>query len=323
MGLPGYNSGVAQRIHLGRDASCLRVGLPRALLNYDELPLWQTFLSELGAEVVVSPETNRTVLAEGLKWSVDESCLPVKAFVGHLLTLGTTTDYLLVPRLVNRGAQNYYCPKYAGLPDIARSFSSKIAPVLEVTVDLRHQPRALSASLESVARQLGRPGCGMKAYKKGLAAQRSETFCSEPSESQPGSLTIGLLGRSYSLRDPLVGYDVLTRLRRQGVRVVTESSGTAVEPPSKLYWEQDRRLFRIAAGWFAAKRVHGIIHAISFECGPDALFAELVAHMCRKAGVPLLPLILDEHIEEVGLVTRLEAFIDLLAARVKQGRCTQ
>jgi predicted nucleotide-binding protein (sugar kinase/HSP70/actin superfamily) len=299
----------------------MRVGLPRALLTYDELPLWQTFLSELGAEVIVSPETNRAVLGDGLRRSVDESCLPVKAFVGHLLALGTTVDYLFVPRLVNRGRQSYYCPKLAGLPDIARSFSDETAPVLEVTIDLHRNPRALPASLERVARQLGRPGCGRKAYQKGLAVQRGETANPPPDEGPAERLTIGLLGRSYSLLDPLVGYDVLTRLERLGVRVISGGVSGEGEIPPKLYWEQDRRLFRRASGWLAGKRVHGIVHVISFECGPDALFAELLGQVCREADLPALPLVLDEHVEEAGLVTRLEAFVDLLSTRVQRGWC--
>lgn len=295
----------------------MKVGLPRALINYDELPLWLTFLSELGAEVVLSPGTNRAILNEGLRRAVDESCFPVKAFVGHLLALGRTVDFLLVPRLVNRGPKSYYCPKFAGLPDIARSFSNEIAPVLEVTVDVHRNPRALSASLEGVARQLGRPGRGMDAYKRGLAAQRDAAAGSRPDEgAADGSITVGLLGRAYSLRDPLVGYDVPARLRRLGVRVVTESASGGGEASPKLYWEQDRRLCRTAAGWLAGKTVDGVVHSVSFECGPDALFAALVERMCRQAGLPVLDLILDEHVEEAGLVTRLEAFVDLLVGRV-------
>jgi predicted nucleotide-binding protein (sugar kinase/HSP70/actin superfamily) len=41
--------------------------------------------------------------------------------------------------------------------------------------------------------------------------------------------------------------------------------------------------------------------------------------VCREARLPALFLVLDEHVEEAGLVTRLEAFVDLLSAQVSRG----
>lgn len=294
--------------------------MPRALINYDELTLWRTFLTELGVKVEVSAETNRAVLNKGLRRAVDESCLPVKAFVGHLLTLGAAIDYLFVPRLVNRGPRNYYCPKFAGLPDIARSLAGEVAPVLEVTIDLHRNPRALTTTLERVARELGRPGCGLAAYKEGLAAQHNEIAHFPPRAASKEGAVVGVLGRSYCLMDSIVGYDVPTRLRRMGVGVVSEGGGDTEVAPPKLFWEADRRLYGQAAGWLSEKRINGLIHVMAFECGPDALFAELLAEICRKAALPLLSLVLDEHIEEAGLVTRLEAFVDLLMARYESER---
>ena len=39
----------------------MKIGIPRAFLYYKYKYLWETFFEELGAEVVVSPETNRSL----------------------------------------------------------------------------------------------------------------------------------------------------------------------------------------------------------------------------------------------------------------------
>ena len=62
-------------------------------------------------------------------------------------------------------------------------------------------------------------------------------------------------------------------------------------------------------------KCRGIIHLISFGCGPDSLVGELVERRARRKGFPFLLLTLDEHSGETGLLTRLEAFVDTLQWR--------
>jgi predicted nucleotide-binding protein (sugar kinase/HSP70/actin superfamily) len=48
---------------------------------------------------------------------------------------------------------------------------------------------------------------------------------------------------------------------------------------------------------------------------------EVVAQAARAANVPHISLILDEHSGEAGLVTRLEAFVDMLSRRKEREQC--
>jgi predicted nucleotide-binding protein (sugar kinase/HSP70/actin superfamily) len=41
----------------------------------------------------------------------------------------------------------------------------------------------------------------------------------------------------------------------------------------------------------------------------------VLAQAARRANVPYMPLILDEHSGQAGLITRLEAFVDMLVRR--------
>ena len=58
--------------------------------------------------------------------------------------------------------------------------------------------------------------------------------------------------------------------------------------------------------------IDGVIFLTSFPCGPDSLVNELVM---RKINIPYLNLIIDDLDSNVGIITRLESFIDILRMR--------
>ena len=65
--------------------------------------------------------------------------------------------------------------------------------------------------------------------------------------------------------------------------------------------------------------VDGLIYITAFGCGTDSLTAELVERTVRRrSGIPQLILNIDEHTGQAGVVTRLEAFVDM--ARWRRGR---
>ncbi|MDH7480316.1 MAG: acyl-CoA dehydratase activase-related protein, partial [Syntrophomonadaceae bacterium] len=70
----------------------LRVGIPRALFYYYQYPAWEEFFKQLGAEVVLSPATHKRIMNAGVTSAVDEACLPVKVFYGHVLELMPQVD---------------------------------------------------------------------------------------------------------------------------------------------------------------------------------------------------------------------------------------
>ncbi|MGB9741627.1 MAG: acyl-CoA dehydratase activase-related protein [candidate division WOR-3 bacterium] len=69
------------------------------------------------------------------------------------------------------------------------------------------------------------------------------------------------------------------------------------------------------ARWFVQQGVDGIIHVFPFTCMPENIALEALQRICENAGVPLLSLSFDEHTSNTGLVTRLEAFVELLRRR--------
>ena len=63
-----------------------------------------------------SPKTNKAILDAGLRSALDETCLPVKLFFGHVLELAGSVDQI-VPLLIGVEPGAYICPKFMGLPD--------------------------------------------------------------------------------------------------------------------------------------------------------------------------------------------------------------
>jgi predicted nucleotide-binding protein (sugar kinase/HSP70/actin superfamily) len=59
--------------------------------------------------------------------------------------------------------------------------------------------------------------------------------------------------------------------------------------------------------------IDGIIYVACFGCGPDSMVGEIIER--KIAGKPYMLITVDEHTGEAGLVTRLEAFCDMLKRR--------
>lgn len=153
----------------------MRVGIGRGLLFYRYYPFWRTFFEELGMEVVVSPETTKSILELGLKRAVDEICLPVKIFHGHIEELIDKVDYIFLPRIVSvepKRYKRYTCPKFIGLPDMIKGAFDHLPKVLEVEIDLMKEP--LTTSYQRLGQGLGESRMAVaKALNKALTIQRT------------------------------------------------------------------------------------------------------------------------------------------------------
>ena len=95
----------------------IKIGIPRALLYYRYGVLWKNFFEKLGLNVILSPETNKTILDLGITNSIDESCLSSKIYLGHALYLSKTCDYILVSRVCDYGKKDKVCTRLNGLYD--------------------------------------------------------------------------------------------------------------------------------------------------------------------------------------------------------------
>jgi predicted nucleotide-binding protein (sugar kinase/HSP70/actin superfamily) len=139
-----------------------------------------------------------------------------------------------------------------------------------------------------------------------------------------GEKRIGLISHFYNLEDDYISGAVTDTLKQHGYRVCTkdempervlrDASGMA----GSIRWVYERELYN--AFRFLLGRVDGMCMLVSMGCGPDSLVAEFMRHEARERDVPFLELVIDEHTGTAGLVTRMEAFLELAQRRVR-GRC--
>jgi predicted nucleotide-binding protein (sugar kinase/HSP70/actin superfamily) len=309
----------------------MRIGVPRAFSYYRFHPAWATFFYKLGAEIVVSPPTTRATLEAGLSYALPESCLPLKLFFGHVRALIGQVDALLVPsihRLVD-GATN--CAAIIGLPDVMQSMMPDLPPLIAPNVDLSQGERAVWQMVLREGSRLSRNPLALReatlaAWADYLRARAAMLVGSltpagfdhpEEGKQSPGAngLTVAVIGHPYNLYDPFINHNLLKRLERMGVNLLTpERLGPW---PMTDYWTFEYEL--VGATRLALERgdVAGCIAVIAFGCGSDAIMFEEVGNLTDQAGVSLMKITLDEHSGEAGLVTRLEAFMDMLKWKEK------
>lgn len=300
----------------------ITIGLPRAMLYCRCRVLWKTFFESLGAAVVASPPTNREILEDGAALAIDEACLSLKIYLGHVRALVGKCNYILVPRVSNFGRHRNMCTRFEALPDLTRSvFRASGQKFLSYDVDVLEKKTEEAAFL-AMGQSLGYPVRAVKrAYKQAkkaeLARHRAQVKAQEAVLKEPG-MKILVAAHSYVVEDPYVGRTVTSFLEKAGVKVLRADltdRDAALERSRELSdtckWEMSREILGGVAA--CAEAVDGIILLSAFPCGPDSMVNELIAR--RVKGVPLLNLVLDAQSGAAGVETRLESFLDIIRFR--------
>ncbi len=322
-----------------------KVGIPRALLYYYYYPLWNEFFTRLGCEVVLSPETNKAILDQGIRSTLSEVCLPVKVYFGHAAYLAGRVDYLFVPRLSRVEAKAYICPKFMGIPDMLRARINKLPPLIDTTVDAGKDGNSVQCWVDCLRDAGNRLTTERNLIEDALyAALEAQRFFWKrlnsglilpdaikgipipeiPVCSRSKTLHIGLIGHPYNIYDPYISMNLIKKLHQLGAVVVTPESLEADEIeeeaarlPKRLFWTLGKRMIGSAFRFFSSQKLDGVIYLTSFGCGPEALVEELVARWAKQQNMPLMMLTIDEHTGEAGINTRLEAFTEMIVWRMK------
>ncbi|ACL69466.1 acyl-CoA dehydratase activase-related protein [Halothermothrix orenii] len=319
-----------------------KIGVPRALLYHYYYPAWEEFFNRLGFEIVLSKPTNKEILNRGVKLAVDDLCLPFKIYYGHVLDIKDRVDFLFIPRLIALGDKNKVCPKFMGLPDMVRATLDNLPPVLEPVIDLK---RGIF-SLRKVSHYIGTRlktnywkterafWTALNKYRKyiklmeqGYTPDESRKIINgqkidKNKSKKDRGIRVGVLGHSYIIHDNQLSLGLINNLQKMGVEVITpemisnnDLERAAELQSKKLFWLFNRHIMGAAYHLLFnyEKDIDGIIQITAFGCGPDSLVKELVNLKGKNnKNVSLLNLNVDEHSGEAGLLTRIEAFIDLI-----------
>jgi len=328
----------------------IKIGIPRALLYYQYYPMWKTFFEELGAEVVVSSPTTQAMLSEGSSRVVADTCLPVKIFCGHVLSLVEKCDYVFIPAVRSVKSKTYNCSKFLGLPDLTKAVIPESPPILDIDIDINKGKHKLYQAIYKLGRHF--TWNPFRVRRAAIAAWQAQLNYRELMSSQgltppqaierisgtpevelkthskhplPTQATIALIGHPYLLYDEHINHRLIHRLEQAHNKVLTPDMLTAEELESatarligKAYWTYEEEV--VGAGeHYLESEVDGVIGIVTFGCGPDSLMMDMVHRQAaRLRTTPFMNLTLEEHTAEGGLVTRLEAFLDMILYRRKR-----
>lgn len=299
----------------------ITIGIPKALLYYKYSELWTSFFEELGCEIIVSPNTSKKILEDGIKFSLDESCMAMKIYMGHVYYLIDKCDYILVPRLKCVKKHEKLCTNFSALYDLVNNIFDK--KLINYNVDVEHKEDELYAFV-TMGLSLG------FSYRKIVSAyhiaKEKEKMLKEREISKQKSIIassnkikILLAGHPYNLHDEFIGKQIENVLEKNNIEIIysdkydtkyLEQEVKKISP--KNYWTYNKEI--IGAISHYQELVDGIILITSFPCGPDSLSNEMIL---RNVKIPITNLIIDEANSDTGLLTRIESFIDILEERRK------
>ena len=298
----------------------MTIGIPKGLLYTKYHTFAETFLQELGAEILVSPDTNQSILDAGVHCCVDDACLPIKVYHGHVDWLKNRCDMMLVTRLISIKKKKYVCPMFCGLIEMIRSGIPDLPVLIDEPV-YSIDNKELFRWAQRVGRYVtSRNTCIRSAYESAIRRQR---LSDSGIEDHGASLTVALIGHPYIIHDRLLSMDLVRKLHNLGIGIVTEDtiSDAAVLSRNKNLFKEPFWYF--AARYYGAarelhRRIDGIIYISAFSCGVDSVVIELIKNDMQD--IPILVLKIDEHTGEACFDTRIEAYSDMLKRRACFGR---
>lgn len=295
----------------------MRIGIPKGLLYYKYYPFLETFFRELGAKVITSEDTNREILNQGVKHCVDEACLPMKIFHGHVVSLIGKSDIIVIPRIMQVREREYICPKFCGLPEMIMNSIENLPSLITEPIYATSKTRLYNWAKVAGGMVTNNRREIKEAFYRGVEEQENHRTGIEDKNYK---LNIALAGHPYNIYDDFANMDIVKKLNRLGVGVITEEYvddnriGKEVEELYKRpFWTFARNSYGFASYLSGENIVDGIIYISSFACGIDSVVVELIKS--KIGDFPLMILKLDEHTGEAGLETRVEAFVDMLERR--------
>jgi predicted CoA-substrate-specific enzyme activase len=309
------------------------IGIPRALMVfYQQFPFWRTFFEELGFSVVISRESDKSLVTQSIETITTETCLPVELMHGHVIDLlEKEVDYIFLPFIVNAKFRegnktfNCNCPWIQTYPFMVKAaLKGKIdeSKLLVPTLHFRFFERALVKEMtayfnekfgirkEDIRSAIYKADHVQVSFEKRLVEYGKDVLRNIPENCR----LVVLLGRPYNSADSHLNLGLIDKLIAQNVMPVPLDM-LDLSPYNifinyrNMYWPNGQKM--IAASQLVAE-TDGLyaVYLSNFRCGPDSFIWHYVTEELK--GKPFLHLEVDEHSADAGMVTRIEAFLDSL-----------
>ncbi len=295
----------------------MKIGLPKALLYHYYSHLWKAFFDELKISYIESNDTTTKTLILGKEKSIDESCLALKIYLGHIEELKDKCDYILVPRIYSLVKTEQVCTNFNCLYDLVRNTFPDIK-ILNYNIDLKHHHSEKSAFLK-IGKELGFSIIeSLNAYNKAKEIENNYYKNEEKKAKdalKSNKTKILLLGHPYILKDNLIGKNITNYLEKNNISLIysyqmpkdlIEFNCSKIS--EKIHFTMNKKL--LSAFNYFKDKVDGTIILTAFPCGPDSLANEMIIR--KKKQNPILLLTFEDLTNNTAVITRLESFLDML-----------
>ena len=317
-----------------RDPRKKTVGVPFVLMIHKFFPMANAFFTSLGFNVVLTDPTSEETIRLSQQLAQSETCYPVKLIYGHIQQLiDQKVNYIFLPSIhtmkheKSRVKHNYGCVyMQTAAVSIAKALDieSKGITLLSPVFDLDFGQEAMATAMLGLGKVLGipKPLCA-KALLSGAMAVRRHTAAVEKQGKallatlKPEDKILVLITRNYGVSDPILNMGIPELLLERGYKVITLSHlpGHALDIADEyenLYYPFGQHILS------GAKLIahHPNLYAVyltNHGCGPDTMLSHLFKQ--EMGDKPYLQIEVDEHFSNVGVITRIEAFLNSLNHR--------
>jgi len=314
--------------HLEREVKGAKtIGLSRSLAMNNLFPLFYTFLTELGFEVVVPEKSDR----RGWEMMNSEFCFPVELSHGYMYDLiSKNPDLIFVPRLrgikvENSENYNVFCPFVQSEVDWLTSAFPEMEEKL-VTGYFDFSRGDEKEEFLRVAERLGRSREeGERAFEKAwkafnerfsLIKKQWNEFLKILDESEFG---VVLFGRSYNAFSSDANMGIPEKFATRGIPIINFDSIPFEDEKGyrNMYWSWGEMILKASRFVEKHPKLFGV-YITNFSCGPDSFIISYFRDIMAKK--PSLVLELDSHTADAGIETRIEAFIDIVKSYLRLQR---
>ncbi len=310
------------------------VGVPYVLMIHKFFPMANAFFTSLGYNVLLTSPTNEETIRLSQEYARGETCYPVKLIYGHMKQLiDQKVDYIFLPTIhtmkhaCSHVEHNYGCVymqtaavSIAKALDIEKYGIKLLSPVF----DLDFGQEAMASAMLGLSKVLNKPKplC-LKALLSGAMAVKKHTKAVEEQGEEllkslkPEDKVLVLVTRNYGISDPILNMGIPERLLERGYKVITLSHLPAhdldisKEYPN-LYWPFGQHIIS-GAKLIASHPNLYAVYLTNHSCGPDTMLSHLFNQEMKDK--PYLQIEVDEHFSPVGVITRIEAFLNSLKQR--------
>jgi predicted CoA-substrate-specific enzyme activase len=313
------------------DTTKLTIGIPRVLFLHKLFPMFHEVFKILGFNVILSKATDEEIVALSQEYSLDETCYPIKLINGHVASLmNQGVDYIFLPSLytmkhdVSKTREDYACVYMQTASQIVShvmDLEKKGIKLLSPALSFKFGKAYMLKTLLAMGKELGKNKAQMAfAVMKGMARMQEygrdvEILSHELVKSlQDEEKAFIIMTRTYNVADPILNMKIPQKLRDMGYKVLTLANIPAFdydlsEEYSNMYWPFGQH---ILAGAKIVRDMPNLypIYITNHGCGPDTVLSHYFN--AEMQGKPYLHIEVDEHSSSVGVITRLEAFVNSL-----------